>query len=333
MRKNQSKYKQKEYVDNLIQKALTYSNIIEGKAIDGYGYFNCNIHGQFRKRLDHIVNITHNPCPKCSKQIYSKIVGITISSKYKITDYVDTTKFKPLEEYSGVNKKMKFLCVQHNQEFVATPYRCFGCETCKKDHHYKWKKDWRHIDQEEIIKRCKIVHPEYDYSMVNYVNATTPIDIICPKHGLFRMSYANLTNKTKPQNCPFCKKLPISKISKMTRELLQELDKRQIDYVTEQTFDGLRDKKKLFIDIYIPKYNVVIECQGIQHFRFVKTFCKTANSFEQIKYHDKLKYDFFKNSDIKLYYYTSIHNKPYIPIDYFDTVHTDINELINLIIK
>ncbi len=40
--------------------------------------------------------------------------------------------------------------------------------------------------------------------MVNYVNATTPIDIICPKHGVFKITYANLTHKTKPQGCKQC---------------------------------------------------------------------------------------------------------------------------------
>ncbi len=336
MRKNQSKYKDKTFVNSLIQNVLKYDNNIKFiNVIDNYAYFECNEHGNFKKRLDHLQNIKHHVCPKCSKVVYAKIVGESLLNKHNINEYVDITKYKPLEEYKGCGTKIKFLCIKHNQEFYSAPKVCVGCIQCKKEHlePYLWKKDWKHIDQEEIIKRCKKVHPEYDYSMVNYVNATTPIDIICPKHGVFKMSYANLTNKTKPQNCPFCKKLQISKISKMTKEVLTKLELNHIIYTTEKTFDGLKDKKKLFMDIWLPEYNIVIECQGVQHFIFVKTFCKTEKNFEYIKYHDKLKYEFFKDSNIKLLYYTRVENKNLIPQNYFDYVYTNIDELINFIVS
>ena len=331
MRKNQSKYKDPVYIQSLIDNVLIFDNIsyIENK--DGYAYFKCSEHGEFRKRFDHLNGIKHNLCPKCSKKIYSKIVGKVNSNKHSIDEYVDLDKFEPLEEYTNTHTKMRFRCKIHDLEFTAIAPRCFGCDICKKEHHYKWKKDWRHIDQEEIIKRCQAIHPEYDYSLVNYVNATTPIDIICPKHGVFRMTYANLTNKAKPQKCPFCSKMGTHKISKMTKEVLSKLDELHIKYETEKTFENLKDKKKLPIDIWLPDYNIVIECQGAQHFRFVKSFCKDETGFEYIKYHDKLKYEFFKNSDTKLYYYTSKHNEDLIPQDYFDKVYTDIDELINII--
>lgn len=104
-----------------------------------------------------------------------------------------------------------------------------------------------------------------------------------------------------------------------------------IDNITEKTFSDLKDKKVLPIDIYLPKYNAVIECQGAQHFRFVKSFCKDLTSFEYIKKHDKMKYDYFKNSHIKLYYYTSKYNEDLIPTKYFDKVYTNIEELISII--
>lgn len=333
MRKNQSKYKNKEYVNSIINTALEYNNIIFIECINNYAYFKCTEHGKFKKRLDHINESKYNPCPKCLKNVYAKMVGNILCNKHTIDEYVDTKIFKPLEEYKGVKVKIEFLCTIHNKKFIATPARCFGCDICKQEHHYKWKKDWKHIDQNEIIRRCQLVHPEYDYSMVNYINATTPIDIICPKHSVFKMSYANLTNKSRPQKCPFCSKMYIRKISKMTQEVLSELDKYNIDYITEKTFSDLKDKKVLPIDIYIPKYNIAIEYQGAQHFRFVKSFCKDLNGFEYIKYHDKLKYEYFKNSDIKLYYYTSIYNENLIPNNYFDKVYTNIDELIEIITK
>lgn len=334
MRKNQSKFKDKQYVDQLINKLLEkYRNIIYLYSKDNYVYFSCSTHGNFRKRLDHLVEIKHHACPKCSKAIYAKIVGKTLVSKHSFDKYVDLEKYEPLENYNGAGVLTRFKCKIHNIEFVAKPCRCFGCDMCKKEHHYKWEKDWRHIEQEEIIRRCKAIHPEYNYSLVKYTNATTPIDIICPKHGIFRMTYANLTNKTKPQKCPFCSKMCTSKISKMTKGVLAVLNSNKIKYITEYTFDGLKDKKKLPVDIYLPEYNCVIECQGAQHFRFVKSFSKTREGFEYIKRHDKIKFDYFKSSDIKLYYYTSAYNKDLIPNDYFDIVYTNIEKLIEAITK
>lgn len=328
MRKNQSKFKDPIFIQSLINNIISYDNVSYIKQEDNYIYFECKDHDNFRKRLDHMQNIKHNPCPKCSKNIYSKIVGKINSSKHSINEYVDLTKYQSLEEYKNTHTPMKFLCKIHNKQFIAIATRCFGCEICKKEHHYKWEKDWRHIDQEEIIRRCKLIHPEYDYSMVNYINATTPINIICPTHGIFKMTYANLTNKSKPQNCPFCSKMGTHKISKMTKEVLAKLDELHINYVTEKTFDELKDKKKLPIDIWLPDYNIAIECQGAQHFILVKSFSKDEKGFEYIKYHDTLKYEFFKNSNIKLLYYTRKENKDLIPNNYFDFVYTDINELI-----
>lgn len=106
-----------------------------------------------------------------------------------------------------------------------------------------------------------------------------------------------------------------------------------LNMILKKTFSDLRDKRKLPLDVYIPKYNTVIEVQGAQHFTFIKSFSKTEDGFEYIKYHDKLKYEYCKSHNIKLLYYTSIYNKDLIPADYFDTVYTDVNELITKILN
>ena len=39
---------------------------------------------------------------------------------------------------------------------------------------------------EKFIEKAKLVHGDkYDYSKVDYINAKTPIIIICPEHGEF----------------------------------------------------------------------------------------------------------------------------------------------------
>ena len=42
------------------------------------------------------------------------------------------------------------------------------------------------LTKDEFIAKAKAVHGDkYDYSLVEYVNAFTPVKIICPKHGVF----------------------------------------------------------------------------------------------------------------------------------------------------
>ena len=55
---------------------------------------------------------------------------------------------------------------------------------------------------EEFIKKAQAVHGDkYDYSKVYYVDAWTPIEIICKKHGPFKMSPHN---HLRGQGCPLC---------------------------------------------------------------------------------------------------------------------------------
>lgn len=132
MRKNESKYKNQDYLNSLINNAIQYKGIAFVEIINNYVYFNCDEHGGFRKRFDRLENIKHHICPKCSKKIYSKIVGEINSKKHTIEEYVDLEKYEPLEKYKNSQTKMKFKCKIHNQNFIATPRRCLGVQNVKK---------------------------------------------------------------------------------------------------------------------------------------------------------------------------------------------------------
>lgn len=48
------------------------------------------------------------------------------------------------------------------------------------------------LTQEQFINKAKDKHNNYyDYSLVNYINATTKVQIICPKHGVFEQQPNN----------------------------------------------------------------------------------------------------------------------------------------------
>ena len=59
----------------------------------------------------------------------------------------------------------------------------------------------RKSTREEFIKKAKIIHPEYDYSKVLYINNRTKVIIICPIHGEYLIKPNGLLSG---KGCAFC---------------------------------------------------------------------------------------------------------------------------------
>ena len=58
--------------------------------------------------------------------------------------------------------------------------------------------------------------------------------------------------------CPFCKE------SKLERKLKLFFEKNDVEYKRQYVPNYLGQMK---LDFYLPKYNIAIECQGVQHIR------------------------------------------------------------------
>ena len=93
--------------------------------------------------------------------------------------------------YLGNKSKIIIVCPEHG-EFLQTPShhtnRGHGCPKCGKL-SMALKQS---ISTESFISKAKLVHNGiYDYSLVNYVNSKTKVDIICPVHGKFNQAPNN----------------------------------------------------------------------------------------------------------------------------------------------
>ena len=69
------------------------------------------------------------------------------------------------------------------------------------------------------------------------------------------------TRLRRPSGCPKCLE------SKGESEIEKFLLIKNVNYQKQKTFDDCRDKYPLKFDFYLPKYNVLIEFQGIQHYQ------------------------------------------------------------------
>ena len=57
------------------------------------------------------------------------------------------------------------------------------------------------LTQEKFIERASNIHPSLDFSKVIYVNSSTKVEVVCPKHGALWMTPNNLLSS---HGCRFC---------------------------------------------------------------------------------------------------------------------------------
>lgn len=246
----------------------------------------CPIHGEFWQfPYDHLYG---RGCSKCSgtKKLNNK--EFIEKAKEIHDDKYDYSKV----EYKGNKIKVCIICPVHG-EFWQRPndhLSGYGCNNCYGTHLYT---------TEEFIEKAKQVHGdnEYDYSKVEYKGAHTKICIICPKHGEFWQTPCNHLNGTK---CPICNS---NKKSKMEEKIFDELSIIFDNIERQKTFDWLIYKRKLYLDFFIPKYNIAIEVNGDQHYRPIKRFGGEEYFIKQTK-RDKMKKKLCDEHNIILFYVT-----------------------------
>jgi hypothetical protein len=100
-----------------------------------------------------------------------------------------------LVQYDGNRNKVKIICKQHGvfeQKPINHLNGC-GCVFCCKT---------KKLTTPDFIRRSMKIHKNlYDYSLVNYINNETKVDIICKKHGIFSQTPHHHLKNIK---CPMC---------------------------------------------------------------------------------------------------------------------------------
>jgi ssDNA-binding Zn-finger/Zn-ribbon topoisomerase 1 len=70
-----------------------------------------------------------------------------------------------------------------------------------------------------IAKARKVHGKRYDYSRVRYVDRTTPLRIVCPKHGAFSPKPENHLRTDSPSGCERCRREQKAKVAKAEAEV------------------------------------------------------------------------------------------------------------------
>ena len=260
----------------------------------------CPIHGEFPVRPR-----DHKHGSGCSKCVIEKR-KLTLDEIIRQFVEIHSNKYDYSKvEYVNDGTHIIVTCPKHG-DFPVTPNnhkKGKGCPYCSGRGHRT---------QEWTINKFREVHGDkYDYSKVEYIKDSLPVIIICPEHGEFKQTP---NNHKHGEGCPWCK------TSHMERSVRLLLAENGIKYFPQHTFDWLKYKRNMYLDFYLPEYNIAIECQGIQHYKSNAHF--KEEDVASTKVRDKLKYKLCKDNGIPIYY---------IRYDY--NIKESINNLLNNIIN
>ncbi len=175
----------------------------------------CPIHGSFWQTPTN--HLKGNGCPKCIGQNKTTEEFIE-EAKAVHGDKYDYSRLN----YVGTKTKVEIICPEHGS-FWQTPnshLRGGGCPKCVG----------RNKTTEEFIEEAKAVHGDkYDYSKVNYVNATTKVEIICPEHGSF---WQTPNSHLGGSGCLYCG-LKTNILKKDYISILKELQRSDLDLMDD----------------------------------------------------------------------------------------------------
>lgn len=246
-------------------------------------------------------------CPDCGKEKAIELAKARVLTTEEFIrrakeihgDKYDYSKVN----YTGYHNKVIIICKTCGLEYsqnCGSHLNGNGCSRCANNYR---------PSTEEFIEKARAVHGDkYDYSEVEYINAFTKVKIICPQHGPFWVTpNSHITNK---KGCPYCKE------SHGEREVRVWLEKHFIPFTKYQKFERLKHINDLNVDFFLSNFNLAIEYQGEQHYMPVKFNGKSLEqaeeNFKEQQIKDKIKEEYFKNSDIDL---LCIHYKDYDKID------------------
>ena len=229
-----------------------------------------------------------NTCKEVVVMVRSTRRKTTEQFKEEVYNLVGS-EYTVLSEYK--NNKTKIL-MKHNKcgssfymapsNFILQNQRCPMCSNNNRGPH-----------KTSILFKSEVydlVGNEYTV-LGEYKNNKTKILM---KHNKCGSNYLVRPNDfITGYRCPYCNQSHGEHILSLI------LGTRNINYTYPYIVSGLKDRGSLHYDFYLPAYNILIEYQGIQHYKPIDHF-GGEDQFKKQQYHDKLKRDYAKDNGYNL---------------------------------
>lgn len=206
----------------------------------------CKEHGEFWQLP--YAHLQGQGCPKCAG------IGLTRDEMIAKFNKIHDGKYSYDKfDYKGSSIKSKITCPIHG-DFLQSPSKHLagqGCPKCACENRNNGVK----IMINGVIDRANKIHNGFYSYVPKEINSLhDKIEIICPKHGTFRqIAYDHLNG----HGCPRCGIMSSSGEDEIYHYLKDELG---IDNVVRRCRDIIPPME---IDIYLPKYKIGIEYNGL----------------------------------------------------------------------
>ena len=250
----------------------------------------CPDHGEFE--IDYNSHLNGCGCNKCTGRRYETQEEFISLAKSLYGDKYCYDKVK----YINSTTPITITCNEHNQDFQVLPLNFlrpghFSCPEC----------DTRVVDTQSFIIKSKEIYGDdlFDFSETIYNSSKERVKIICKYCG--RILEVIPDKFLREQYECDCQKSGKSSLEESVLNLLLELFNPE-DILKQYWFNDLIYIRKLKFDFYIKSKNLLIECQGRQHFLPIDYFGGEA-AFKEQKKRDILKFDYCENNKINLLYF------------------------------
>lgn len=210
----------------------------------------CPVHGYFEMTPHQ--HLAGCGCSKCGNHEKGSNKRMTLEEFVERAKQIHNNEYDySLVKYKNNREKVQIICPKHGI-FEVSPYvhlsghKCPSCANETSKSHQVKNTNW-------FINKAKLIHGDkYDYSLVDYHNCSDKVDIVCPKHGVFKQgpSYHLFG-----YGCPKCGVT----ISKKENEIYE---------FCKNYFPNTEQSNRVIIapyeiDIYIPELKIGIEYNGL----------------------------------------------------------------------
>lgn len=255
----------------------------------------CNICGHKFSATAGSLYMKHG-CPKCAG-IARKTTEEFVEEMHSKNDNIIV-----LGEYKNNKTPIEVSCRKCGHVWSAIPNSLLKGNSCPKCAGTMRK------THEQFLLEMKEKHPTIKV-IGTYKNNKTKLLCLCENCGKHFMNSPH-TMLSGGNGCPNCTK------SRGENKIRNWLNEHEFDYQCQKTFDDCKDVRVLPFDFYLPKYNTIIEYDGIQHFAS-KEFFGGERSFRILQKHDKIKNDYCSQNAIRLI------RIPYTDYDNIDKILND----------
>lgn len=179
-----------EQASKMHQNKYTYPEAYAGDVVKIN--IGCPIHGIFKQiPSSHLQGCG---CPECAVDLRAKLFISNYDDFIKRANKIHNHKYEYVGEYKGARAKIEIKCSKHNI-FKQTPDKHLQGNGCPQCAGRVKKTTTQFVEEANIIHNGRYKYPG------EYINASTHIEIECPKHGVFRQVPDTHLNGC---GCPIC---------------------------------------------------------------------------------------------------------------------------------